>query len=120
MSPEEATGRALERRQERRIIVHLPMRVRGTDREGALFEEHTESKNLCRNGAAFVIQHDLEPGANLEIVIPLPRQGCEEESDFATRGRVIHVAPGKDKRERIVGVRFIGPRFHRIFVPETA
>jgi hypothetical protein len=116
-----ATGaeRGLERRSERRIVVHLPIQVRGTDREGVRFEETTQSENLCRSGAAFAIQRELDLGADIDITIPLPKQSSESETDFATRGRVVHIAPGRQPRERIVGVQFVGPRFHRIFVPES-
>ena len=119
MSSPGAIGRALERRQERRIVVHLPMLVLGTDHAGMRFEENTESENVCRAGAAFATRHVLDLGANLEIHIPLPRQRSESESDFSTRGRVVHVAPGKSERERIVGVQFTGPRFHRVFLSES-
>ncbi len=119
MNSQSTAGRALERRNERRIAVRLPIRVRGTDRDGVPFEEQTESENVCRSGTAFATTHELDPGAELEITIPLPKQGRETETDFATRGRVVHVAPGKEKRIRIVGVEFIGPRFHRVFVSES-
>lgn len=119
MNSEGATARGLERRQERRIVVHLPMHVRGTDSQGLRFEEFTESENVCRTGAAFATWHNLDLGDDVEIIIPLSKQKGESETDFSTRGRVVHVAPGKGKRERIVGVQFTGPRFHRVFRPET-
>lgn len=115
MNSEGAAGRALERRLERRISVHLPMRVRGTDHAGIHFEELTASENVCRTGAAFCTTRHLDVGADLEITIPLPKS----DSDFATRGRVVHVEPGRRLHEQIVGVEFTGPRFHRVFVPET-
>jgi hypothetical protein len=46
-------------RSERRIAVHLPLKVRGRDKRGVLFEEDTSSENLCRNGAAFVTRFDV-------------------------------------------------------------
>ena len=108
-----------ERRSERRITVRLPMQLRGTDRAGRRFEERTQSQNVCRSGAAFATVHELDLGADVEIVIPLPKRGRERETDFATRGRVVHVESGRDPREKIVGVEFTGPRFHRVFVPES-
>ena len=118
MNPSGAARQALERRSERRVAVRLSMRVRGTDREGVCFEDTTESKNVSRAGAAFAIARSIDPGADLEIAIPRLRQGGEAETEFATRGRVVHVAPGRDRHERIVGVAFTGPRFHRLFVSE--
>ena len=119
MSSPTGTGRPLERRQEHRIVVHLPMRVRGKDHDGMSFEENTQSENVCRSGAAFVTTHLLDLGSDVEIFIPLPTPRRESETDFATRGRVVYVVPGKGQHERIVGVEFVGPRFHRVFVPES-
>lgn len=106
-------------RSEKRIAVRLPMSVRGRDRRGIPFEETTASENLCRGGAAFVVRYDIEPGSDLEITIPLARAGGPKETDFATRGRVVHVSEPSEGHERVVGVRFTGPRFQRVFRPET-
>ena len=119
MSAAGATGPAFERRRERRIAVHIPIHVRGTDRDGLPFEETTESENVCRGGAAFAVQRELDLGADLEITIPAPGQRSQPENDFSTRGCVVHIAPGRHPRERIVGVRFVGPRFHRVFLSES-
>ncbi len=118
MNPSGAARQALERRGERRVAVCLSIQVRGTDRDGVRFENTTESKNVSRAGAAFALAHPIDPGADLEITIPLLRQGGEAETEFATRGRVVYVAPGRDRHERIVGVAFTGPRFHHVFVSE--
>ncbi len=115
MGTQNATGAALERRAERRITVHLPMRVSGTDRDGIPFEDFTESENVCRTGAAFLTKRRLNLGVDLDIVIPLP----QSTSDFSTRGRIVHLRPGPEAHSQIVGVLFTGPRFHRVFVPET-
>ena len=119
MSSTGGAGTALERRAERRIAVHLPLQVRGTDSEGVPFEESTETENVCRSGTAFVISREIELGASVEITIAMPRQSRGGDIDFATVGRIVHVKPGKSKRETIVGVQFTGPRFHRIFAPES-
>ena len=92
---EGAAGRALERRQERRIVVRMPMHVRGTDHQGLRFEELTESENIGRTGAAFATWHNLDLGDDVEITIPLPKQKAEGETDFATRGRVVLAEPGE-------------------------
>ena len=114
-----ATSPTLERRRERRVPVNLPMLVRGTDRTGDRFEERTSSVNLCRGGAAFATRYALELGARLEINIPISPNAGDSDKEFATQGRIVHVAPGKNDRELLVGVEFTGPRFHRIFVSES-
>ncbi len=135
-------------RSERRIAVHLPMRVRGRDARGVFFEEETSSENLCRNGAAFVTRFDVAIGSDLEIRIPptyLASRRVDRfavardkdrfavardkdrfavarnnENDFATHGRVVHVSNSQSQGEKLVGVQFTGPRFQRVFRSESA
>jgi len=118
MSQTSPQSASLERRKEKRLQVRLPVEIRGTDRSGSQFDERTTSENLCRGGVAFTLSRELELGANLEISIPLPRPGQQGETDFATRGQVRHVyVTGSG---RVFGVAFTGPRFHRMFLSESA
>ncbi len=108
-------------RLERRIAVHLPMRVRGKDSRGVVFEEDTSSENLCRSGAAFLTRFDVAIGSNLEIRIPFSNYASRRgEADFATYGRVVHVRDAASAGEKFVGVQFTGPRFQRMFRSESA
>ena len=124
-------------RSERRISVRLPMRVRGRDSRGIIFEEETSSENLCRSGAAFLTRFDVAIGSDLEISIPLSyyasrrvdpeRLGVatnsgvlRNDTDFATRGKVVHIGDSQPEGEKLVGVRFTGPRFQRVFRSESA
>jgi hypothetical protein len=114
-----------KQRSERRISVRLPLQVRGRDSRGITFEEETSSENLCRNGAAFVTRFDVAIGSDLEICIPLSRYprrypSRQHEQDFATSGRVVHVAEAVGPGEHLVGVQFTGPRFQRVFRSESA
>ena len=112
---------ALKLRSERRIAVRLPMRVSGRDSRGVIFEEETSSENLCRSGAAFITRFDVALGSNLEIRIPLSYYASRRaDADFATHGRVVHVATADTLGERLVGVQFTGPRFQRVFRSESA
>jgi PilZ domain-containing protein len=108
-------------RRERRISVRLPLHVWGQDAKGFKFEEDTASENLCRGGAAFRTRFDVAVGSNLKIRIPLqgstPRR---EDADFETQGRVVHVSQAQASGERVVGVQFVGPRFQRMFHPESS
>jgi hypothetical protein len=99
----------------------LPINVRGRDSRGISFEEETSSENLCRSGAAFLTRFDVAIGSDLEIRIPFSRYASRRsESDFATSGRVVHVADSQQPGERLVGVQFTGPRFQRVFRSESA
>jgi hypothetical protein len=143
-----ASSTVSKQRSERRIAVRLPLKVRGRDAHGFAFEEDTSSENLCRNGAAFVTRFDVAIGSDLEIRIPLSQFGARRadrsqgigsngrfasarnvdrfagarnnESDFATHGRVVHVCESESGREKLVGVQFTGPRFQRVFRSESA
>ena len=108
-----------KQRSERRISVRLPLRVRGKDARGFNFEEDTNSENLCRSGAAFRTRFDVAIGSNLEIRIP-NRIVRRHEPDFETQGQVVHVSAPELDGEKLVGVRFVGPRFQRMFHPESA
>jgi hypothetical protein len=110
---------ALERRRERRVPVHLPMMVRGTDRTGEWFEERTFSENLCRGGVSFSTRYVLDMGARIEISIPAAQSAGEPHAEFSTAGRIAHVKPGNSDRGLIVGVEFTGPRFNRMYVSES-
>jgi PilZ domain-containing protein len=108
-------------RSERRIAVHLPMRVRGRDSRGVIFEEETSSENLCRSGAAFLTRFDVAIGSDLEIRIPFSNYATRRgEADFATQGRVVHVRDAASLGGKFVGVQFTGPRFQRVFRSESA
>jgi PilZ domain len=112
-----------EQRADRRITVRLPLTVSGRDSRGVTFQEETSSENLCRSGAAFVTRFDLPIGCDVEIHIPIAQSSVRRkgmESDFATRGRVVHVASAEMRGEKIIGVQFTGPRFRRMFLSESA
>src|SRR3984893_9500278 len=112
-----------EQRTNRRLAVRLPLTVSGRDSRGVGFQEETSSENLCRGGAAFVTRFDLPVGCDVEIHIPIAQSSVrrkEAESDFATRGRVVHVGSAETRGERIIGVQFTGPHFRRMFLSESA
>lgn len=118
MTAVSASTPALERRRERRVPVRLPIVVRGTDLTGMSFEERTSSENLCRGGAAFTTRYPLNLGSLLEIKIPVLPTAASQDTEFSTRGRIVHLKQGSDEKESIVGVEFTGPRFNRMFVSE--
>jgi hypothetical protein len=117
----QTTERPIRQRSERRISVRLPLRVWGKDARGFSFEEDTSSENLCRGGAAFRTRFDVAIGSSLQIRIPMQGPAMRrDENDFLTQGRVVHVSESQPDGERVVGVQFVGPRFQRMFRPETA
>jgi hypothetical protein len=118
MNAATATSPTLERRREHRILVHLPILVRGTDHAGKKFEERTSSVNLCRGGAAFTTHYTLDLGERLQINIPVAPPAGDPKAEFATQGRIVHIVHGANENELIVGVEFTGPRFNHMFISE--
>ena len=109
-----------ERRIDRRVQVHLPMFIKGTDGTGKNFQDTAQSVNVSRRGAAFILDRQVEKGANLEIRIPVPRGGtAKEPEEFSTICRVVHVRDVGGALGRLVGVEFTGRSFQRIFVSES-
>ncbi len=83
---EAAPASPAKRRAERRVRVHLPVEVHGVDRTGARFQERTTSEDVCRNGVAFLLVHELEVDVQLELSIPLPRRGAARGAGLFNRG----------------------------------
>jgi hypothetical protein len=68
-----------------------------------------------------VTRFEVPVGADLDIRIPTSHQAWRrEDADFATRGKVVHVAEASGPGEHLVGVRFTGPRFQKVFRSESA
>src|SRR5258708_23223877 len=112
---------ASKQRLERRIAVRLPLKVRGRDSRGVVFEEETSSENLCRSGAAFLSRFNVALGSDLEIRIPFSRYASRRgESDFQTQGRVVHVTQYQPDGEPLAGVQLTGPRFLPVFLPASS
>jgi hypothetical protein len=110
-----------ERRLDRRVKVHLPMEIRGTDGSGQPFLETTQSVNVSRRGAAFILRREIDRGANLEIRIPPSRAAAGKEAEeFSTVGRVVYVRNIEGAIDLLIGVEFTGRSFQRIFVSESA
>ena len=105
-----------DRRRECRTPVDLPMLVRGTDRLGGWFEQSAAAENLSSRGVSFAIQTTLEMGAQIYVSIPEPISTTDQDSEFSTKARVVHLKPGKSPRETIVGAEFLGKRFQRIAI----
>lgn len=107
-----------DRRVQRRISVGLPIAVRGTDAAGRRFEDASQTYNVSRTGVSFLTSRHLAVGMDVQITIS--REGARD-SDFHTLAHIVRVEPGPDAptdapQQFLVGVQFIGPRFHRVFV----
>ena len=103
-----------EKRISKRLVVTLPLLVRGADRHGVKFEDTTESYNVSRNGASFLTRRELAEGEELDLIIP--GRGPGGHRDFETKGKVRRIIE-RGNRHWEIGVEFTGPRF-RTFMSE--
>jgi len=104
-------------RKQRRIDVGLLLFVRGKDAAGLDYEDEAHSGNVSRTGCSFQTHREYKPGDEFEIMIP--KRPGREEPDYITPARVVRVTPARDGQSWHVGVLFLGPRFHRVFVSEN-
>lgn len=102
-----------ERRAQRRIAASVTLQVRGVEGFGAPFEDNVAAEDVSRTGASFYSTRQVDLGDELDITIP-----GQAAKDFQTRARIVRVLPGRTDDERLIGLQFLGPRFHRIFVSE--
>ena len=97
-----------EKRISKRLIVALPMLVRGADRHGLKFEDTTESYNLSRNGTSYLTTREMVEGEEVDLIIP--GRGPAGMSDFETHGKVRRIIE-RGNRHWEIGIEFTGPRF---------
>ena len=96
----------VEHRKQSRLGVSMQVLIKGTDRLGSPFDEASSSENISRGGLAFLTKRELEPGAELDIVIPRPPNGPREQAPFFTTGKIIRILPEGD--EFRIAVEFTG------------
>ena len=111
-------GHGAERRQQRRITVGLGVIVRGSDEKGRRFEETSEILDVSRTGASFATARNIKVGTDLELIIPKLGLARPSSDDFETLAHVVRVTSGSREGENIIGVQFVGPKFHRVFITE--
>lgn len=112
MNPSSARS-VSERRGQRRITVGLVLQISGVEGFGAPFEETVAAENVSRTGASFYSTRQIDLDNELEITIP-----GQAAKDFQARARIVRILPGRTDDERLIGIQFLGRRFHRIFVSE--
>ena len=103
-----------DKRRSRRVLVNLPVKVRGTDTQGVKFEEMTHSIDVSSAGALFPLSQPLRKGMGLELSLPMPpgvRKGGSSHSVYHTAAKVIRIDPGE-----MAGVFRIAVRFHNAHV----
>ncbi len=110
MEPDQSLTGLKDKRRSRRVLVNLPVKVRGMNARGVKFEEMTHSIDLSSGGALILLKQPLSKGMGLELSLPMPpgvRKAGSSHSVYHTAAKVIRIDPGD-----MAGVFRIAVRFH--------
>jgi hypothetical protein len=96
--------------REKRVGLHLPVRVHGEDAAGIRFAELTRSVNVSGGGICFESHRQVAVGTRLQLAIELPpplRRHFGDREVYEARAVVCRVehAPGEPVSR--VGARFL-------------
>lgn len=100
----------LARRRSQRVLMQVPVRVRGEDLGGRAFDEVTETQAISAQGALILLQARVSKGAQ----ITLKHNHTAEELEC----RIVHLGFLRDNKVEI-GLEFSSPRadFWRVHFP---
>jgi PilZ domain len=96
--------------REKRVMLQLPVEVRGEDAKGAPFTEQTRSLNVSGGGICFESQRKLAIGARLRLAIELPvrlRRHFGNRGVYRARAVVCRVERQPSPDAARIGARFL-------------
>ena len=96
--------------REKRVTLHLPVEVRGEDRVGTSFTEHTRTVNVSGGGICFESHRPLAVGTRLQLAIELPvslRRHFGNKDVYRARAVVCRVELGSGSEPVRIGARFL-------------
>lgn len=98
------------RRRSQRVLMQVGVRIRGTDAQGNIFEEDTETLAINAHGALILVKARLISG----IKVMMRHKGTQEEQECL----VAFLGPVRSGRAEI-GLEFSSPRptFWRVTFP---
>jgi hypothetical protein len=110
MIQESNTAPHTVRRRSQRILMQVPIRVRGKDAQGKDFEEHTETLAINAHGALVLLNSRVTSGSTVQM----RHNKTEEEQEC----HVAFLGPVRSGKAEI-GVEFSAPRpaFWRVAFP---
>jgi hypothetical protein len=100
-----------ERRRKNRLLIKVPVRVRGREAGGTAWEEVAASLDASEGGLAILMAHPVRTGQVLHLSVPLPsryRQYDLASSSYRIYG-LVRSSRSESARAR-VGVMFLGPQ----------
>ncbi|HEY2351141.1 MAG TPA: hypothetical protein VGH83_01440 [Candidatus Acidoferrum sp.] len=98
------------RRRSQRVLMHVGVRIRGTDTQGKPFEEETDTLAVNAHGALVAMKNRITSGSKLKMLHKM----TEEEQEC----QVVFLGPVRDGKAEI-GLEFSAPRptFWRVAFP---
>jgi hypothetical protein len=97
----------LERRYAKRLIMRVPMRVRGMSEEPRV-EHGVDSLNISIRGAYFATDGKFGVGEKIEVRLKMPEVVVSgQKTEWCFTGRVTHVDPLGTNGKSGVGVHFL-------------
>jgi len=98
------------KRRSQRVLMQVPVRLRGTDAQGRSFDEETETLAISAHGALVLLQTRLTSGS----VVRLQHKKTFEEQEC----QVVFLGPVRGNKAEI-GLEFSAPRpqFWRVAFP---
>ena len=98
------------KRRSQRVLMHVGIRVRGTDSQGKNFDEDTHTLAISAHGALVLLQTRITSGST--VLLKNARTEEEQESHVA------YLGPVRDGKAE-VGLEFTAPRpaFWRVAFP---
>ena len=98
------------RRRSQRVLMQVPVKLRGLDAQGGTFEEETETLAINAHGALVLIQARLTSGSKIQ----LQHKRTSEEQEC----HVVFLGPVRGNKAEI-GLEFSAPRpqFWRVAFP---
>ena len=98
------------RRRSQRVLMQVPVKLRGSDAQGATFEEETETLAINAHGALVLLQARVTSGAKIHL--RHTRTSEEQECN------VVFLGPVRGNKAEI-GLEFSAPRpqFWRVAFP---
>jgi hypothetical protein len=91
------------RRRSSRVFTRIPVKVRGTNSDGAKFRESCQTVVVNSHGGLLYLTQEVELGSQILLINPV----SEEEQEC----RVVYLGDTSDKGTR-VGVEFLSPAPH--------
>ena len=99
----------VDQRRQKRVVVGLPVRVKGLDLGGNRFDEVTKSLDVSPDGVCFLLKTPVRKGTIVDLSLPLPRQmqrSVAPKPVYETVGLVLRIEGSNVSPNSRIAVRF--------------